>query len=58
MTDINPGDKVAMTVTIDAVMAGLNSGPRARVILPNGEKIWVDLNLDKMYKAILYGKEE
>lgn len=42
MTDIKVGDSKYIPVKIDATMTGLNSGTKVRVVLPTGDKLWID----------------
>ena len=42
MTNIKIGDTKYIPVKIDAIMTGLNSGEKVRIILPTGEKLWLD----------------
>ena len=42
MTDIKVGDTKYIPVKIDATMTGLNSWEKVRIILPTGDKLWID----------------
>lgn len=42
MENLKVGDIKTITVEVDAIMTGLNSGSRVRVMLPSGEKVWLN----------------
>ena len=42
MTDIKVGDSKYILVKIDATMTGKKKKKRVRVVLPSGDRIWLD----------------